>query len=549
MEDWKESMLDRLPFYWDGENVESFLSTIAYGIEDAEDGIERVKHTRRLDEIIDGEEIATGINLDKLAANVGQTRDTAKFIDEKTDIEVEEENDAMFRRRIIWNIDLQQSDGLIEDVKDLLARGLKMYRTRTGLGGLVYEDGVVADDFLVNIPPDWDIPEEIDLGDKRYIEPSDIIIFPNQEPRLEMEAPDSYHGKFYNLTNFYSIGIPWEAMPWSDGENSLVWRSQDDFPRPFFTTFTSDDLSNGDLTVTTEFDPNYPVPSVTNDKGNYIEPDSVSVDGNTVTINFDSYNVDGVWSVRLTPGGVKRGFTDSDLNSGILTINNTLNSTYPSVVIYDDSGQLKSPDSITYVNSDTIEVDLGSFTVSNEWVVNIVGGDDIVDYSKKFSQSDLGALEMEVIHALGADSPEVLIVDSNGTEYASATVKEINDDSIRIIFPSSSTVQDEWYLKVMSSKVEIPEDTKHGWNNSVYTGEQEDLHIEPLKNLVELTRPSATDVELYGYGGMIWKSQDDLDDPSNPPKDDQHGWGARFDGDIEETEYAMENLDGFWINY
>lgn len=340
---WKDSLLDRLPFYWDGDNIEHFLEVIGGSLDDVEKTTNDIRATRKLLEIEDGEDIAVDQHLDNLAKNVGQTRDVVKFIDDKIDIDVKSENDEMFRRRIWWNIRLQQSDGTLEQIKQLFTEGLKMYRVRTGLGGYVPRDLVQPADFDTDIPPEWEIAEDENMGDRRYVEPNDIFIFHNEEPRLDMEAPDSWHGKFGSLTNYYQIEIPWQAMPWSEGEDAIMWTSQDNF----------DDPSNP------------------------------------------------------------------------------------------------------------------------------------------------------------------------------------------------------------------PEDKKHGWSNkydadrqsnlesvgSIWSAPQEDVHIEPLQKLAEMTRPAATQVGIFGYGGMIWKSQDDFDDPSNPPEDDNHGWGARWDGDVEDTLYAMENLDGFWIDY
>lgn len=574
-------IIDLLPYYWDDSqdsNVYKFWSVLASAMGQWEKEMEEIRDSRPLD-------TASGVSLDYASNDVGVVRDVISFISKKTDVDVEAENDQMLRSRAKWNIDLQESSGITEQLKELIAEGLKMYRVRTGLGGFVLEDQVEVVSFLGEGAPEWSIPESINLSNQEYIDSSDVFVFSNRRPRLGMEAPDAYHGKFGNLTNFYTVSIPWKALPWAEGERSLIWRSQDEFDSPLFARFVESDLDSGVLSLDHELDTNYPVVSVINDDQQYIDINDISTVDGTVDLDLSGYDVDDEWSVRLLGDGYQRWFDDSHLDNEVLTVKHSLSSLYPSVTIFDDEDNKIVPDGIEYIDEDTLRVDLSNQYVTNtidggtasttsfdaleedsidggdattdstdgdtsgEWMVFVAGGDEVIEYTKEFEQSDLTARGIKFHHNLTYNNPDVIIVDDNNNLYNDAEIAQINYNTTRVRFPSKETVTGTWKINILVSKSNIPRDDKNGWNNSVWSGQEEELHIEPVQKIVDLTRPAATNVGINGHGGMIWKSQEEFKDPSDPPEDKNHGWGARWDGDIEETKWAMENLDDFWIGY
>ena len=574
----QDSLIDRLPYYWDGDNIDSFMAIIGSAFDDTENTLDDIKATRRLDQIEGDENIAQGHHLDNLAGNVGQHRDVVKFIDDKIDIDVESENDEMFRRRVLWNIRLQESDGFLEQIKDLFTEGLIMYRVRTGLGGYVPRDLIEATDFITDVPPEWHIPDNQDIGDRRYIEPSDIYIFHNEEPRLGMSAPDSWHGKYGNLTNYYQIEIPWKALPWSEGVESLTWRSQDDFYRPYNTTFSSEDIEDSTLSLTHDLKNHYVVPVVIDDNMTHVNPSSMSVSDDEANIDI-SEDVEGDWGVRLTSYGYYRSFDNTDIeekninitglnrdplntssldyggdisttsDSGVFIVEHDADMDYPDLAIFDDSDILVTPDHIKYLDGSTIEVSLKSYDVTSDWHISVIGGENTINSYTEFDVEEIVANRFIYQHNLGAHILHTVLVDEHGNRELPKRIVEKSDRSIELRFSPEEERTGTWKLNVIVARTQVPEDTENGWGQGVWTGKEEDLHIEPLQKLSDLTRPVATQVGLYGYGGMIWQSQEDFDDPSNPPKDDHHGWRSRWDGDIEETLYAMENLDGFWVQF
>ena len=545
----KESLEDRLPYYWDGNNIDSFMSIIGSSFDDTKVTLGDIRATRRIKQINGEEKVAQDQHLDNLAENVGQHRDVVKFIDDKLDIDVESENDEMFRRRILWNIKLQESDGFLEQIKDLLTEGLIMYRVRTGLGGYVPRDPVKADDFLTDIPPKWDVPEDQNMGDRRYIEPSDVYTFHNQETRLGMSAPDSWHGKHGNLTNYYEIHIPWMALPWTEGEESLIWKSQDDFPRPWMTTFTKSDLTDNILTVEHDLDNEYPMVEVVNSSDQHVRPTNIQKTSEGLEIDLSKYSISDDNKVRVTGYGYHTTIKDSDLEDGVATIKHNLSIDYPNVAIYDNNDELVGIDNITYIDSDAIEVNFGG-SIAGTWHITVVGGEDVVTELKKFTSSDIEDDSLIVEHDISAEAMNVTLLNNVNNRPRVRYIEELPHQKIKVKFaPTTTPIEGTWTLRLSVSRYKVPEDENNGWSNGVWTGREEELHVEPLQKLADLTRPAATDVGLRGYGGVVWKSQEDFDDPTDPPEDKHHGWGARWDGDIEETAYAMENLDDFWVDY
>lgn len=544
-EDRLQQIISELPYYWDTNNPDSniyrLFKVVASLMGQWEESINRIKDMRPI-------ETAEGVHLDHVAGDVGVTRDDISFISNKVHPDVMLENDEMLRRRIKWNIKVQESSGTVEDIKELVAEGLQMYRVRTGLGGKVAEYKVRAVDFTTTIAPEYNTFPPEDREDLRDIKASDIHIFNNREPRLGMEAPDSFHGRYGNLEHFYQINIPWKAMPWSDSEQSLIWRSQDTFDRPLYYQFTEDDTDGSTIEISHDLERDFVATVLIDDQNVYRDPVSVSVGNNTTTLDLDDYNVNDDWRSRVTGAGYSVSFDSSSLNGGKVEITHNLDELYPVVSIYDNNNVLVSPDNVTYISNNTVEIDLSSYTINEQWVATVYGGEDMIGYIEDFTQEDLIGKSITITHALGANAPHVVLYDNNDMQKNIKEIKETGEERVKITL-SDSDFDGTWHIKCLAHKAEIPEDRQHGWGESVYTGQQEDLYIDPIKELIDMTKPSATRASVNGYGGMIWKSQDDLHNPRLPRKDKYHGWGARFDGDVEETLYAMENLDGFWVNY
>ena len=535
--DWDKSLLDRLPYYWKGDNIESFMAVLGSVLDESSGAVQSIKKARRLDEIESGEEISQGKNLDNLALNFGVVRDVISFIEEERYTDLNEENDEMLRNRVKWNISVQQSDALSRQIKELFAKGLVMFRVRTDFGAMVRTNDLTPKDFTHPRGPTYEFAGgELDR-EARYIEPSDIHVFESRDTMVGARAPDYHHGKFGNLTNFYQIGIPWKAMPWGEGDYDLRWVSEDDWIRHHYTIFDNEDIDSGILLVDSKLDKaDYPIVDVFNSDGIKVDPNSVSSNEDEVTIDLSDYDVTDGWSVRLSgDDGHRIDFTSEDLSESTLTIKHNLNFAYPLVSVYNDNGELVDPDYIQYIDKSTVEIDLNSFTVNNTWHATLAGGSNSRNYHRSFSQEDVTVREITFEHYLGVDRLNVQLFDSDDKLFDPMLVQHKDEDTTYIKFSSEDVVSGEWNIQITADSVEPPPKSKHGWNQSVWGGISEDLQVQPLRELSELTRPAATEVGIYGYGGMVWKSEGDWEE--SPPDDELHGWGARWDGDIEEREW------------
>ncbi len=104
---------------------------------------------------------------------------------------------------------------------------------------------------------------------------------------------------------------------------------------------------------------------------------SVSADGGT---SNSAASPDTTFITGGTPGsdGFARrhlaSFVDGDLAASILTVNHNLGNRYVTIAIYDDSEDLITPGTISTINSNSLSVDLSSFTpISGTWNLIVIG--------------------------------------------------------------------------------------------------------------------------------------------------------------------------------
>lgn len=81
-------------------------------------------------------------------------------------------------------------------------------------------------------------------------------------------------------------------------------------------------------------------------------------------------------TIYVTPKLIELEFTNSDLSSGILTVNHSLIACIPIVIVLDGSYNQVIPDNITFVSATQFTVDLYTFEVSGTWKIKVLGSDD-----------------------------------------------------------------------------------------------------------------------------------------------------------------------------
>jgi hypothetical protein len=224
----KESMLDRLPYYWVGENATKVIEIIATLLADVEVALAAIRTSRDLDQ-------ATGISLDYIGRNVG----TRRRLLEHADGTETEEGDETFREWIKWNIFLQESSGLIDQLKHILAWWLAAYNEITGLGGKVREPLGTLDYERANCEDvkgyNFSVTSE-DLaqeGELRDVTEEDIQIFEHSIPLYGLKAGAG--GTYGGLWAMINLSMPWESYPFKA------------FQRPFRISQTSGQVTSNSL--------------------------------------------------------------------------------------------------------------------------------------------------------------------------------------------------------------------------------------------------------------------------------------------------------------
>lgn len=94
---------------------------------------------------------------------------------------------------------------------------------------------------------------------------------------------------------------------------------------------------------------------------------------NTDNNQFEGY--DGTaWNAFSFGSAIKQTFTNADLVSNIYQWNHNLNLNEPGIIqVFDNNDIQVFPDSITFVNNNTVEINLSSFSpITGTWVVVLV---------------------------------------------------------------------------------------------------------------------------------------------------------------------------------
>lgn len=100
-----------------------------------------------------------------------------------------------------------------------------------------------------------------------------------------------------------------------------------------------------------------------------LAPDDI-VGGSGISIDQAA---NGTVTVSRTVTKFKQTFSESDLVSGLLTVNHNLGEDFPTVAIYNSSRNFVSPDSINSANTNQIVIGLQSFeNIAGTWSVTVI---------------------------------------------------------------------------------------------------------------------------------------------------------------------------------
>jgi len=209
----------------------------------------------------------------------------------------------------------------------------------------------------------------------------------------------------------------------------------------YYTSFVNGDLVAGKLSVQHNLNEKYVFVEVfvgqTSSTHKKVIPDEIQlIDSNNLDIDFSSFTTDPNFLFYgadviikcvgdSSKGGYTNSFVDGDLTSDILQVTHSLGEKYVFVEVYDDNDRKIIPDEVQLIDSNTLEVDLSSFTpITGTWnvlVKNCVEPTQTVTYQlidsvSYSSPTDLDLYYPHFVNTLAnADEYEVFVYTNNRT--------------------------------------------------------------------------------------------------------------------------------------
>jgi hypothetical protein len=124
-----------------------------------------------------------------------------------------------------------------------------------------------------------------------------------------------------------------------------------------------------------------------------------------------------------------------------VTVPHNLGDHYPIVTVYDTTGVVIQPNSITSVDGNTIVV---TFAIAQSGIIDIVGTQGVgvappTATTKKYQTSFNNAVSVTVVHNLNDDYPNVAIYDSDYNWIFPLNIQTIDSNTIIVTFASAQT--------------------------------------------------------------------------------------------------------------
>ncbi|HSG32662.1 MAG TPA: hypothetical protein VLB82_14090 [Thermodesulfobacteriota bacterium] len=199
-------------------------------------------------------------------------------------------------------------------------------------------------------------------------------------------------------------------------------------------TFINADLISDKITINHNLNIRDPFIIVYSNEDNLIFPNEISyINNNSIELDFTSGTpLIGTYKIRVAGSGnidsFRKTFVNADLTSNKITINHNLSTDYPVVVVYDNSNNYILPDEITYINSNSIQLDFTSFgTLTGTYSVNILGeniklSNAVSDLDKDTKVQVEASEDEDKIRFITAGSERVIIDDFGNVGIGTSTV-------------------------------------------------------------------------------------------------------------------------------
>lgn len=181
--------------------------------------------------------------------------------------------------------------------------------------------------------------------------------------------------------------------------------------------------------------------------------DCVVVNSGESGLEFSSCAVGGSGS----GGSFSESFVDGDLVDGVLSVSHNLNSSYPLLALYDGFGEFTLPDSVFYVDVNSVDVNVLSFVpLSGMWNVRVVSGtgvslDSNNGYVASFSNGDLVDGVLTVSHDLNKVYPQVIVYSDLNKVVWPDDVEYVTVNRIDVNLLSFVVLNNTWRVRITAN--------------------------------------------------------------------------------------------------
>lgn len=172
---------------------------------------------------------------------------------------------------------------------------------------------------------------------------------------------------------------------------------------------------------------------------------------------YDSATGKFTWSTQSTGGestssSYRQTFINSDLSANKITITHNLNVQNPDVIVYDGDNYQILPTQVKYVSVNSIELDFTGLTpLTGTYSVRITGGAFVNPgrYVKEFTNSDLNAQKLSVVHSLNEKYCIVQVYDNNDKKIEPDEITLQSTTTLEIDLTNFGTITGTWRVIVL----------------------------------------------------------------------------------------------------
>jgi hypothetical protein len=176
-------------------------------------------------------------------------------------------------------------------------------------------------------------------------------------------------------------------------------------------------------------------------QGQTVADPTSAEDGAYLRYDYSNSKFEYITDANVGTAIYRETFVDGDLTDEKITITHNLCAVNPIVQVYDDENKFITPNEITYVDLNTIELDFtGGTPLSGTYSVTVVGGMAfaLFRYITTFTNGDLTDNKITITHNLATPWPIVQVYDNNDEIIVPNATTYADDNSIELDFTEST---------------------------------------------------------------------------------------------------------------